>query len=89
MATQEIHDALAAHNAARHAAQGVKRPDLVWDERLAADAQKWATHLAENNLFQHEGMRGEGENLFMQMGISPPLPSIFISCKLDALRVGC
>jgi hypothetical protein len=56
MATQEIKDALAAHNAARHAAQGVKRPDLVWDERLASDAQKWATHLADNNLFQHEGM---------------------------------
>jgi uncharacterized protein YkwD len=46
----------------------VKRPDLVWDDHLAADAQKWANHLAETNTFAHEGMRGEGENLFMQMG---------------------
>lgn len=56
MVSQEIQDAIAAHNAgtftqqfdyqvlikiARHAAQGVKRPDLIWDENLAADAQKW------------------------------------------------
>jgi uncharacterized protein YkwD len=53
---------------ARHAAPGVKRPDLVWDERLSADALKWAEHLASTGTFQHEGMRGEGENLFMQMG---------------------
>jgi len=68
MSSEEIKEALAAHNTARREAQGVKRPDLVWDERLSADALRWATHLAETGTFQHEGMRGEGENLFMQMG---------------------
>lgn len=53
MVSQEIQDAVAAHNTsiflqrcdhsflteiARHAAQGVKRPDLIWDEHLVADA---------------------------------------------------
>lgn len=65
---QEINEAVAAHNAARDAAPGVKRADLVWDSHLAADAQKWADHLASTGTFQHQGMRGEGENLYMMMG---------------------
>jgi Cysteine-rich secretory protein family len=44
------------------------RPDLVWDAYLAANELKWAKHLAETGPFQHEGMRGEGEKLFMQIG---------------------
>ncbi len=58
---------LAAHNATR-AEVGVK--PLRWDDRLAADAEQWARHLAQVNTLEHWGMRGEpsngeGENLWM------------------------
>lgn len=56
---------LDAHNAAR-AAVGV--PPLQWDTHLAADAQAWATHLAETHTFVHStvaaGGTDEGENLW-------------------------
>ncbi|TVY89164.1 Golgi-associated plant pathogenesis-related protein [Lachnellula willkommii] len=61
---QEIHNALAAHNSARRAARGVKRPDLKWSKDLEAHAQQWADHLAASGEFRHEGRRGEGENLY-------------------------
>ncbi len=58
---------LAVHNATR-AEVGV-RP-LKWDDRLAADAEQWAHHLAQINVLQHWGSHGEpnngeGENLWM------------------------
>jgi hypothetical protein len=53
------------------------RPGLVWDAYLAADALKRARHLAETGPFQHEGMRREGEKLFMQIdGAHVPLTKV-------------
>jgi uncharacterized protein YkwD len=56
---------LEAHNAERRA---VAVPDLVWSDRLAADAAVWAQHLAVLGRLQHAS-RGEnpdeGENLWM------------------------
>ncbi|KAH8802826.1 CAP domain-containing protein [Xylogone sp. PMI_703] len=68
---QEINEAVAEHNRARDAAPGVRRPHLQWDNQLAHDAQEWANHLAATEQFQHAGAKGEGENLFMQMGGGP------------------
>jgi hypothetical protein len=54
---------LAAHNAAR-AEVGV--PAMHWDDRLAADAEPWARHLAQLGALVHSGPdRGAGENLWM------------------------
>ena len=58
---------LAAHNATR-AEIGVQ--PLRWDARLAADAGRWAQHLAQINALEHWGSHGEpsngeGENLWM------------------------
>ena len=58
---------LTAHNAIR-AEVGVG--PLRWDDRLAQDAQQWATHLAQINRMEHWGTHGEppdyeGENLWM------------------------
>lgn len=57
---------LASHNRER-AALG-NRP-LIWDERLARDAQLWADHLARTGRLEHSpdtpaGMSGAGENLW-------------------------
>jgi uncharacterized protein YkwD len=45
------------------------RQPLVWDEALAADAGKWANHMARNNIFEHAfselGKNRQGENLWM------------------------
>ncbi len=58
---------LAAHQAER-ASVGV--PALVWDERLAAGATRWARHLARTGALQHEvaysgDAEAPGENLWM------------------------
>ena len=40
---------------------------LAWSDRLAADADGWAEHLAANNLYDHaspDQRRGQGENLW-------------------------
>merc|ERR1712002_660744 len=40
-------------------------PQMQWDNSLCADAQRWADHLAENEIFQHDPNLGNvGENLF-------------------------
>ena len=43
-------------------------PALEWDERLAAGAERWATHLARHDRFEHSpnepGMPLEGENIW-------------------------
>ena len=57
----------AVHNVTR-AEVGV--PPLKWDNRLAADAETWARHLAQMSVLQHWGSygapnNGEGENLWM------------------------
>lgn len=39
-------------------------PDLEWDAELATTAQEWANHLASKKIFQHEGIKGLGENIF-------------------------
>jgi len=38
---------------------------LHWDDNLAAHAQSWANELALQNKFDHSGIDGEGENLWM------------------------
>ncbi len=58
---------LAAHNRER-AAVGVA--PVVWNSRLADDAERWAAHLARIHGLVHYGSagepyNGEGENLFM------------------------
>ncbi len=56
---------LDAHAAARAA---VGEPPLVWDDRLAADAQGYADTLARSGRFEHadqpQGPGREGENLW-------------------------
>jgi hypothetical protein len=41
---------------------------LTWDTGLAADAKKWANHLADIGALEHSGVSGQGENLYMQGG---------------------
>jgi Cysteine-rich secretory protein family len=53
---------LAAHNKER--AKFGSRP-LVWDAKLAVDAEKWAKHLAKSDSFEHDGRTDQGENLWM------------------------
>ncbi len=53
---------LDAHNEER-ARVGV-RP-LVWDNTLSSDAQRWANHLAKNDIFEHASDTEDGENLWM------------------------
>ncbi len=57
-------DWLDAHNAARGE---VGMAPLAWSDRLAADADKWAEHLAAKDLYDHaspDQRRGQGENLW-------------------------
>jgi pathogenesis-related protein 1 len=52
---------LEIHNSER-AAVGV--PDLVWSDKLAADAKPWAEYLATTGKFEHDTNRGNvGENI--------------------------
>lgn len=54
---------LAAHNKYR---TEVSEGALVWSDDLAAGAQVWASHLAnEVHSLQHSGLAGQGENLAM------------------------
>lgn len=69
--THDQAQALKIHNEARETASknhSHPRPALVWDAHLAADAEKWARHLANQNKgLQHstgDQRPGEGENLF-------------------------
>ncbi|KAK7422176.1 hypothetical protein QQZ08_009644 [Neonectria magnoliae] len=61
--------ALIAHNVAR-AEVGVKA--LTWDTKLAANAQKWATHLTTLGTLKHADVNDQGENLYMQSGTKTP-----------------
>lgn len=57
-------DMLEAHNMARGE---VGLPPLVWNESLVRDAESWAGHLAQRNLFDHASpqiRKGQGENLW-------------------------
>ncbi len=57
-------DMLEAHNLAR---DQVGLPPLIWNESLVRDAEGWANHLAQRNLFDHaspEIRKGQGENLW-------------------------
>lgn len=58
---------MAGHHTERAA---VDVPRIAWDEGLAADAGRWATHLARTQSFEHEDEVSEdpdvqGENLWM------------------------
>lgn len=52
---------LSEHNAAR---ADYDVPALQWSDALAADARKWAKHLASTGGFRHSGQNGQGENLW-------------------------
>lgn len=57
-------DWLGAHNEAR---TEVGMAPLAWSSRLAGDADRWAEHLAANDLYDHaspDQRRGQGENLW-------------------------
>ncbi|KAI7787541.1 scp-like extracellular protein [Diaporthe eres] len=58
----------ANHLPARRSAPGQQRPDLTWDDGLANDAKQYAQHLADTKKFEHSGVNGQGENLFMSSG---------------------
>jgi uncharacterized protein YkwD len=81
--TSDEQAALDAHNAAR-AEVGTK--DLVWDTALVADALAYAQTLASSGTFQHSGVEGQGENLYMQSNTDNPLVNgvnAFISEKSE------
>lgn len=56
-----------AHNVVR--SQHVNTPDLVWNAKLANDAQGYALQLANSGTFRHSGV-GDGENLYVGTGSS-------------------
>ncbi len=67
MTLGEQAEVLAAHNNERRA---VGVGPIAWSPHLAADAERWAAHLARINDMVHYGSmgepdNGEGENLFM------------------------
>jgi uncharacterized protein YkwD len=68
-------DMLAAHNAVR---KRVGVPQLVWSDRLAAAARRWADTLIERNRFEHNPRTKYGENLFEQTG-APSSPSQIVA----------
>ena len=68
--TSDEQNALDAQNDARAA---VGTADFSWDDSLAAEALAYAKTLASSGTFQHSGVSGEGENLYMQSGSSTPL----------------
>jgi uncharacterized protein YkwD len=53
---------IVTHNAER-ASVGTK--PLAWSHSLAADAQKWADHMARTRTFEHAPQSAHGENLWM------------------------
>jgi len=61
-ANSMVAEILAAHNKYR---QKVGVPPLTWSEQLAKDAQEWANYLAKQGKFEHSGVKGQGENLWM------------------------
>jgi uncharacterized protein YkwD len=61
---------LAANNAYR---ANLGLPPLRWSDRLAADAQQWAVHLAEIGQLEHSG---PGQNLAMATAGSESLPQL-------------
>ena len=46
---------------------GRTRPDLLWDPKLAASAQKWAIQLAGRDELEHSQ---SGENLYASSGMA-------------------
>jgi hypothetical protein len=62
MADSMAQEILSAHNKYR-AEVGV--PPLEWSDDLTNHAQEWANYLSANLLFQHSGVSGEGENIWM------------------------
>jgi uncharacterized protein YkwD len=60
---QQVSELLLAHNKYR---AEVREQPLSWSDGLAAGAQVWAQHLAEEvHTLQHSGEAGVGENLAM------------------------
>lgn len=57
----DIRECLEAHNSKRELHQA--KP-LAWDDSLAKDAEEWALHLANENIFQHALFTGSGENIY-------------------------
>jgi uncharacterized protein YkwD len=59
------HDLVAAHNMAR---AKVGSPPLVWSDKLAQAAQRWADHLMATRRFEPQANSPYGENLFLVAG---------------------
>lgn len=74
--TSDQQAALDAHNKAR---AEVGTANLSWDASLAADALAYAQTLASSGTFQHSGVSGQGENLYMQSSGSTPLANAVAS----------
>lgn len=61
---------LSAHNAYR---KNHSAPALAQDDTIVSVASKYATYLAQNNLFQHSS-NGYGENLARMWSSTPTTP---------------
>lgn len=51
-------------------------PTVTWNDTIAADAEVWATYLADNNAFAHAtnlGQLDQGENLYL-VSVQPTEP---------------
>ncbi|XP_067036746.1 Golgi-associated plant pathogenesis-related protein 1-like isoform X2 [Acropora muricata] len=51
-------------------------PTVTWNDAIAADAEVWATYLADNNVFEHAtnlGQLDQGENLYL-VSVQPTEP---------------
>ena len=51
-------------------------PTVTWNDTIAADAEVWATYLADNNVFQHASnlnQLDQGENLYL-VSVQPTEP---------------
>jgi len=60
---------IGAHNAKR--ALHEHTPELVWDAKLAEDAQAWANHLVRLGSMVHAPFVDQGENLYKSWSTAP------------------
>jgi uncharacterized protein YkwD len=75
MSKEDKAAALKLHNEARHDARGARRHDLIWDNALAVDAERYAIQMAMKGKFEHSSQQGpptgrgdQGENLYWCSG---------------------
>ncbi|KAL8850970.1 MAG: hypothetical protein Q9221_004053 [Calogaya cf. arnoldii] len=74
--------ALEIHNQCRRDASqssGIPRPDLIWDDNLAAQAQQWASEMAQFDRYEHSPdwlRENQGENIAASDGRSVTMTEI-------------